>query len=332
MMPKLLRNTRSAGAREVSAPDAGSSLPPWPALPGRRQPDLDRVAEHLSDTLGVRAAMVSLVSAAGQVVPGASGGWDGGRSLPLAWPFCSEVRRTGRPLLVDDVRSWLHPDGTFGPVVPWLGAYAGVPLKDESGRAVGAVSALADRSRPWVPRDVTVLEATARLCRDLVRLGAAQVALEQCVAEATWGRRQARAAADRSEAELVRATADRERHRLVSAVADALAGVAGTATDPTEICAVVEVVLARHAGVAAVRWATPAPSAAVVGPWSVRLPVESQSAEPGVLVLEWPERSEPPAAYRDAFHRVAALVGQALDRMHLVRHWEAAARQIIEHF
>ena len=351
-MSRLLRDARAAergAAPERPAPDGGSALPPWPALPGQREPDLDRVAGHLCAALEVRAAIVSLVSAAGQVIPGAGGRWNGGRSLPLVWPLCSEVVETGRPLLVENVRSRPTPTGVHDPVVPWLGAYAGVPLTDETGRVVGVVSALADRPRLWAARDVTVLEEAARLCCDLVRLGAARVALEQCVAEASWGRRQARAAADRSETELVRAKAEYERHQMVSAVADALADVAGTATEAAEICAVVETVLTRHVGVAAVRWAVPveghggspmrelppvgvpgAPSAAA-GPTSVCLPVLSQTARPGVLLLEWSVRRELSAEDRDALTRVASLVGQALDRMHLVRRWEGAAREVVQH-
>lgn len=352
-MSRPLHDTRAAvrsGAPQVPARHAGSALPLWPALPGRRQPDLDRVAGHLREELDVRAAIVSLLSAAGQVIPGAGGRWGGGRSLPHPWPFCSEVVRTGRPLLVDDVRTWRAPAGVSGPVVPWLGAYAGVPLTDESGRVVGAVSALADRSRPWLPGDVVLLEETAALCRDLVRLRAAQIALEQCVAEATWGRGQARAAADRSETELVRARAEYGRQQMVSAVADTLAQVAGTATDAAEICAVVETVLARHVGPVTVRWALAAedptglpmrrlsstsdpgaPPVGEVGPSSVCLPVISQVTVPGSLVLRWPGRRELQAEDRDALSRIAALVGQALDRMRLVRRWEGAARDVVQH-
>jgi hypothetical protein len=310
--------------------DARRRLPLWPALPGRREPDLDRVAGHLRNALEVRAAVVSLVSAAGQVIPGAGGRWDAGRSLPHAWPLCSEVVRTARPLLVDDVRSWTAPAGEFGPVVPWLRGYAGVPLTDRTGRVVGAVSGLVDRPRRWVRKDVDVLEETAQLCRGLVGLRTAQIALEQCVAEASWARERARAAVRRSENDLARATAEHARHQMLSAAADALAEVAGTASDAGEICASVGPVLATHLGVARVRWAVTADEEIWKASQSVRLPVVPQIAEPGALVLEWSGRSQLQADDRDALHRVAVLVGQALDRMHLVRRWERLAREVIE--
>ena len=315
-MPELLR-------------DPGSEVPSWPALPGRREPDLDRVAEHLRDALDVRAAVVSLVSAAGQVIPGAGGRWNAGRSLPHPWPLCSEVVRTGRPLLVDDVRNWTAPAGEFGPVVSWLRSYAGVPLTDETGRVVGAVSGLVDRPRRWLQQDVEVLEETARLCRDLVGLRTAQIALEQSVAEASWAREQARAAAVRSKNDLARARAEHGRHQMVSAVADALAEVAGITTDAAEICAVVETVLARHVGVAAVRWVVTGEARIGSSSRSVPLPVIPQIAEAGALVLD--REGHPPlqAEDRDALNRVAVLVGQALDRMHLVRRWERTAREVI---
>jgi hypothetical protein len=331
--------------REVSTIDPGAALPAWPALPGRPEPDLDRIARRLRGALDVRAVLVSLVSAAGQVVPGVGGLWDAGRCLPLGRSLCPQVVLTGHPLVVDDIGSWAAPAGVVGPVVPWLCAYAGVPLTDEAGRVVGAVSALADRPRRWLPRDVDVLVEAAGRCRDLVRLRAAQVALEQCVAEAARARRQALTAADNSWSDLVRATADLGRHRMVSAVADALAEVAGTATDVAEVSAVVEAVLGSHVGVAAVRLAAESPSPArslsstgapsalagpAVDPSSVRLWVVPQVAEPSALVLQWPGCHELQAEDRDALGRVAALVAQALDRLHLVRQWEGAARAVVE--
>src|SRR3954447_3337222 len=103
MTPKLLGNTRSAGAPEVPASDVGSALPPWPALPGRRQPDLDRVAEQVSDTVGVRAAMVSLVSAAGQSSRAPAG--DGTAAGRCRSPGPS-ARRSGAPAVIPPQRGW----------------------------------------------------------------------------------------------------------------------------------------------------------------------------------------------------------------------------------
>src|SRR3954452_16885566 len=87
--PSIRVGSSPLSPTEATHPDANPGgvvseqlheLPLWPALPGRREPDLDRVAGHLRDALDVRAAVVSLVSAAGQVIPGAGGRWNAGRS------------------------------------------------------------------------------------------------------------------------------------------------------------------------------------------------------------------------------------------------------------
>jgi hypothetical protein len=104
------------------------------------------------------------------------------------------------------------------------------------------------------------------------------------------GRCQARTAVDNAWSDLVRATADLRRHRMVSAVADALAEVAGTATDVAEVSAVVGAALSDHLGMAAVRLAVDCPGppvarslshtgapSAIAGPSPIRRPFVCRS-------------------------------------------------------
>lgn len=98
--------------------------------------ECDRIAAAAAHSCSVEAAGVSLVGAAVRYL--------GARSLPItsmprAGSFCGDVVACGAPLLVADAAAM--PDFSDHPMVRdcLMRAYAGVPVVDRDGHALGAV-------------------------------------------------------------------------------------------------------------------------------------------------------------------------------------------------
>ncbi|MEJ5946656.1 SpoIIE family protein phosphatase [Pseudokineococcus basanitobsidens] len=176
----------------------GGPLPPSTAVPATPDASFDRFARLVRAQLGVPTALVSLVTAHGQVLPGALGlpaPWQERRSTPLTHSVCQHVVATAGPLVVRDVRDVPELAGSLA--VPDLGvvAYAGMPLRDADGDVVGSLCAVDGQPRDWTERDVEVL-------RDLAAACSSELALRQLrerAREALAASEQARAAADGSE-------------------------------------------------------------------------------------------------------------------------------------
>jgi hypothetical protein len=251
----------------VPEPGAGRELPGWPPLPGSSVPALDQLAEEVRQQLGARSTLVSVVSSAGHAIPGAAGDWPRERWLALGGSPCHHVAATGVAVLVDDLRQEGHPLArSSGGPVPWLVAYAGVPLTDASGRTVGALCGLEDRPRRWGLDDLGVLEQAAQRCARLVRAHAIAVAREENRNQTIRTRRWDRGALAHAAAELDRLAAVHRGHQLAVSVGDALAATvtraladpAAELPDVATLGDVVEPVLVDQLGVREARLAVAA--------------------------------------------------------------------------
>src|SRR6266566_5176118 len=84
-------------------------------------------------------------------------------ALLLCYPFCRHIAASRRPLVVADARR--HPLTARTPAVRdgLVTAYAGVPLIDAAGRAIGALCAMDPEPRSWSEGELELLRDVARL-------------------------------------------------------------------------------------------------------------------------------------------------------------------------
>jgi PAS domain S-box-containing protein len=124
----------------------------------------DRLTRLVARLLGTPIALISLVeddrefflSASGLPEPFATS-----RSAPLSYSFSRHIVEAGARLVIDDARR--HPLVRTNPAVRELGwvAYAGVPLVDDHGQVLGALSVIDAMPRLWSERDLDLLEDLA---------------------------------------------------------------------------------------------------------------------------------------------------------------------------
>jgi GAF domain-containing protein len=145
-------------------------------------PGMDFYAGWVRDALGVPVALVSMVTADSQVFPGMVGLPEppaSARCTPLTHSFCQHVVTSAEPLFVSDARE--HPLLRDNPAVGELGviAYAGLPLIDDHGNALGSLCAIDHRPREWTPGQRAELARLAVACTAEVRLRLARIAADQ---------------------------------------------------------------------------------------------------------------------------------------------------------
>jgi GAF domain-containing protein len=127
-------------------------------------PSLDRLARLTAKALDVPIALVSLVDEDRQFFAacvGVAEPWGTSRQTPLTHSFCQHAVAGGRALVVNDARE--HPLLRTNLAIRDLSAiaYAGVPLLDDGGFALGTLCAIDSKPRDWSPRDLEVLEDMA---------------------------------------------------------------------------------------------------------------------------------------------------------------------------
>lgn len=133
----------------------------------------DRFARLVQRQLGVPTALVTLVLPDAQVYPGAlglPGTLQLTRRTTLSEPLCGETVRTGEALVVEDLRAdprFAHRDTV---TELGMGSYAGFPILDRHGTAVGTVCALDTEAHTWSPTDLATLSDLAAACTAELRL------------------------------------------------------------------------------------------------------------------------------------------------------------------
>jgi len=133
----------------------------------------DRFARLVQRQLGVPTALVTLVLPDSQVYPGALGlpdPFQATRRTTLSEPLCGETIRSGAPLVVEDLRA--DPRFASRETVTELGmgSYAGFPIFDRHGTAVGTVCALDTEAHAWSATDLATLADLAAACTAELRL------------------------------------------------------------------------------------------------------------------------------------------------------------------
>jgi GAF domain-containing protein len=118
-------------------------------------PSFDRHARLAAEVLNAPIALVSLVDEQRQFFKSAIGVEE--RETPLSHSFCQHAIAHREPLIVDDARE--HPVLRHNPAVEEMDsiAYAGVPLIDPDGFALGTLCVLDTHPRQWTKHQVELL-------------------------------------------------------------------------------------------------------------------------------------------------------------------------------
>ncbi|GAA2719235.1 hypothetical protein CAE01nite_08120 [Cellulomonas aerilata] len=132
--------------------------------------DLDAVVDHMARVIKAPIAVVNLVSTDRQCYPAERGVGAPDTHVVDELSFCAYVVAQGAPLEVTDARD----DTVFrdNPLVVAgaVRSYLGVPLVDEDGVVLGALSVFDDVPRIFTQDDVEALQSQVRLVRTLLSL------------------------------------------------------------------------------------------------------------------------------------------------------------------
>jgi len=123
-------------------------------------PSFDRLARLASSVLNAPVALVSLVDADRQYFKSCLGlpePWASQRGSPLSHSFCQHAVASREPLLVTDARE--HDVLRENPAIRDMGivAYAGIPLIDAEGHALGTLCVIDSQPRHWTSHQVQLL-------------------------------------------------------------------------------------------------------------------------------------------------------------------------------
>ncbi|HEX8742706.1 MAG TPA: GAF domain-containing protein [Thermoleophilaceae bacterium] len=140
-------------------------------LDSEMQENFDRHARIASEALGAPVALVSLVDEDRQFFKACLGlpePWQSRRGSPLSHSFCQHAVASKEPLIVDDARE--HPVLKDNLAIRDMNvvAYAGVPLIDRDGHALGTLCTIDDHPRHWSSHQVELLKDIASsVCREI---------------------------------------------------------------------------------------------------------------------------------------------------------------------
>lgn len=129
----------------------------------------DRIARLATAVVGAPASFVSVVSPDMQVMPGSvelDDPGDASRTLPAADAFCKFTVATGEPLVIPDSSRSPLVQRTAGARSGSISAYAGFPLRNETGVVLGTLCVIDRHPRPWSDDQMSLLNDLAGLAAD----------------------------------------------------------------------------------------------------------------------------------------------------------------------
>ncbi|HYH90232.1 MAG TPA: GAF domain-containing protein [Solirubrobacteraceae bacterium] len=154
------RQALLAAAAAVRDPERLEALRATGLLDSAPDPGFDRHVRLAAEVLNAPVALVSLVDEKRQFFKsclGVAEPWASDREAPLSHSFCQHAVAQREPLVVDDARE--HPVLRDNPAIVDMGAvaYAGVPLVDAAGHALGTLCVIDSRPRQWSSHQVALL-------------------------------------------------------------------------------------------------------------------------------------------------------------------------------
>jgi hypothetical protein len=149
------REALLATAAAVQDPERLAALRRTGLLDTPPDPSFDRHVRLAAEVLNAPVALVSLIDEDRQFFKSAIGVEE--RETPLSHSFCQHAIANREPLIVEDARE--HPLLKQNPAVEELDAvaYAGVPLIDGDGYALGTLCVLDSHPRQWTKHQVELL-------------------------------------------------------------------------------------------------------------------------------------------------------------------------------
>ena len=163
----------ATGALERRAQASGEPVHPVLSDPARRaalvrtgllhgpiDQALDRLTAVVAHLLRAPVALVSLVDADRQVFAGCVGlpePWASQRATPLSHSFCQHAVTSREPLIVADARKDPRVKDNLAIRDLDVIAYAGIPLIDRDGQALGSLCVIDHESRRWKPAEIELL-------------------------------------------------------------------------------------------------------------------------------------------------------------------------------
>ena len=149
------REALLATATAVQDPERLAALRRTGLLDTPPDPSFDRHVRLAAEVLNAPVALVSLIDEDRQFFKSAIGVEE--RETPLSHSFCQHAIANREPLIVEDARE--HPLLKHNPAVEELDsvAYAGVPLINADGYALGTLCVLDTHPRQWTKHQVELL-------------------------------------------------------------------------------------------------------------------------------------------------------------------------------
>ena len=158
------REALLATATAVQDPQRLAALRKTGLLDSAPDPSFDRHVRLAAEVLNAPIALVSLIDEDRQFLKSSIGVEEptaSERETPLSHSFCQHAVAQRTPLIVEDARE--HPVLKHNPAVEEMGtiAYAGVPLIDAGGHALGTLCVIDSRPRKWSKSQVELLNDLA---------------------------------------------------------------------------------------------------------------------------------------------------------------------------
>jgi hypothetical protein len=149
------REALLATATAVQDPQRLAALRKTGLLDTPPDPSFDRHVRLAAEVLNAPVALVSLIDEERQFFKSAIGVEE--RETPLSHSFCQHAIAAREPLIVEDARE--HPLLKHNPAVEEHSsvAYAGVPLINADGHALGTLCVLDTHPRQWTKHQVELL-------------------------------------------------------------------------------------------------------------------------------------------------------------------------------
>jgi|SRR5215218_1668189 len=151
-------------AAAVRDPDRVEAVRATKLLDSDVMPSFDRLARLASHVLHAPVALVSLVDADRQFFMSCLGlpePWASRRGSPLSHSFCQHAVAAREPLLVDDAREHDLLRDNLAIRDMAVIAYAGIPLIDSDGHALGTLCVIDSQPRHWTTHQVQLLSDIA---------------------------------------------------------------------------------------------------------------------------------------------------------------------------
>jgi GAF domain-containing protein len=145
----------------VHDPERLSALHATAQLDSPSEDAFDRITSLAARVLNTPVALISLVDADRQFFKSSVGldePWHSARETPLSHSFCRHTLETREPLIVEDARE--HPLVRDNLAIRDLGAvaYAGAPLVNGDGHALGTLCVIDHQPRVWTRDQIETLE------------------------------------------------------------------------------------------------------------------------------------------------------------------------------